>query len=152
MVEFGREDRAGVVATMDAMAAGERGGGWVNLSPAVDPDDVPPSPTFRIFSVRGRIVPLCTWAPPERGRRAPSAASIGVQHGTGTRVVPLLAEVGVAVPDGWRVMQDQPKRGLVIAVPDSVVHDDVLVWLLQAGDALCPLRYDRWRAAVHWLH
>ena len=147
VVEFSFDHRDEVVGFMAGMAAA--GDGWINLLPNVDPDDVPPESTFRVFSVRGPSVPLCTWKPADLTARSAPCVSIGVQHGAGVKVVPKLAEIDVVVPREWRVLQDQPRRGLVIAVPTSEDHDRVLEWLLRAGHALCPLPYEEWRATIY---
>jgi len=146
-VELYPDQRAEVLEAMAQVAAAGRG--WINLSPDVDPKDLPPDPgPFRIFSAFGPPVPLCTWTPPEPRKAAPRAL-VGVQHGRGTRVAQSLAEVGIPVRDGWRVVQDQPKKGLVVAVPAGEDLDEVLRWLLEAGAALCPLPYSKWVAAIY---
>ena len=65
----------------------------------------------------------------------------------------LLADRGVALPEGWRRMQDHPKRGLVLVpTPGSTAEelDAVLAWLLRATAALCPVRRTgEWRAYVY---
>lgn len=149
MIEFDADHPAAVLDAMRDVATRDARG-WINLQPAVDPDDVPSQGgVFRIFSARGPQVPLCTWTPPAAGRRAPPVTSIGVQHGAGARILPLLAEAGIEVPGRWRVLQDQPKKGLVIAVPAEDDHTEVLVWLVAAGEACCPTRHHGWVAAVH---
>ena len=113
--------------------------GWINLQPDVDEDDVPPSGSalFGLFSTRGPVVPLCTWHPGER--------SAGVQHGTGPKVTSR-----IDVPAGWRVVQDHPRRGLVVRVPPDVPNLDVLRWLIQVGSALCPVpAREHWLAELH---
>jgi hypothetical protein len=141
------DDREELVAVMREVDAAGRG--WINLSPDVDPADLPPAPgPFRLFSAVGPPVPLCTWTPPDRRKAAPHAL-IGIQHGRGTRVAGPLAEVGITIPDSWRVVQDQPKKGLVVAVPAGAELDGVLQWLFRAGAALCPLPYSMWVAAIY---
>ena len=151
-LEF-RASRLGeVVAVMESLT--EAHAGWVNFQPAVDVDDLP-SPSgagiFGLFGGKGPDVPLATWLPataPRRGR--PDPPKIGLQHGAGTRAKAKLAELGRPVPDGWIVMQDYVKKGLVIAVPPDVPHADVVTWLLGAARALSnvPITGD-WRAAVY---
>ena len=139
-----REELVAVMAEVDAA-----GRGWINLSPDVDPEDLPPSPgPFQVFSGVGPPVPLCTWTPPDRRKAVPHAL-LGVQHGRGTRVAEALAEVGIPVMEGWRVVQDQPKKGLVVEVPADEDDDEILRWLLRAGAALCPFPYSRWVAAIY---
>jgi hypothetical protein len=62
----------------------------------------------------------------------------------------MLAERGIPLPEGWRRLQDHPKRGLVL-IPTPGASDDeldaVLDWLLRATGALCPVpRTGEWRA------
>ena len=65
----------------------------------------------------------------------------------------LLAERNVAVPLGWRRLQDHPKRGLVLAPTPATTPEEldaVLDWLLRATGALCPVRRTgEWRALVY---
>jgi hypothetical protein len=146
VVEFREEHREAVVDHMARMAAA--GAGWVNLSPGLDVDVPPPARTGlgALFSGRGPIVPLATWAPAQ-GR---DPATIGIQHGQGPKAVQTLGERGVPIPAGWSVTQDHPRRGLVVrpvtgTTPEAL--DEVLAWLLAATRALCPVpRTGEWRA------
>jgi hypothetical protein len=156
VVEFHETRRAPIVARMAAMV--DAGAGWVNFSPGLDVDEPPPDRTAlgSLLASRGPVVPLATWAPPQ-GREP---ASAGIQHAQGPRAVATLAERGVALPAGWRVRQDHPRRGLIV-VPtggsdagaaarspsDESALDEVLDWLLRAAGALCPVRRTgEWRA------
>jgi hypothetical protein len=149
--EFHEDRREPVVEHMVTMASEERG--WLNLSPGLDVD-VEDAPAPRgalgsLFSSRGPTVPLGTWTPAQR--RDP--ATVGIQHGEGPKAVRLLAEWGAPVPEGWRVLQDHPKRGLVLVVPSTTETrelDEVLAWLLRAAGALCSWpRTGEWRALVY---
>ncbi len=137
----------------DVVAAMEAGAGWINFEPAVDVDDVAAagSSTFAIFSGRGPVVPLGTWTPPAaqgRGRRQP--AMLGLQHPAGSKAKPLLAELGHPVPDGWAVVQDHVRKGLVVALPDGVAARDALAWLLRAARLLSTIPLQGgWRAAIY---
>ena len=130
------------------LSMADSGSGWINLSPGLDVD-VPPPPRSALGSLlgsRGPTVPLGTWTPAHR--RDP--ASVGIHHGEGPRAVALLAERGVTLPEGWRRLQDHPKRGLVL-IPTPAISaeqlDEVLDWLLRATGALCPVRRTgEWRA------
>ena len=149
-VEFRSDDVSPVVAFVEELAAD--GAGWINLEPGYDPDDAPPPRSLlgQAFSARGPDVPLCTWVPPQRHRRWTEPATVGVHHGAGRKAVDRLAAAGVDVPTGWRVMQDHPRRGLVLALPDDAAPGDVVAWLVSAGAALCPVPLAGWwRAAVH---
>ncbi len=136
---------------MDAMAAAHKG--WVNFEPSVDPDDLsaPGGGFFGLFSGRGPEVALATWTPPtapRRGRGEP--AMIGLQHGAGRRIKSQLADAGLAVPDGWVVLQDYVKKGLVVALPPDAAHGRVLGWLLAAARATSPVPIGpMWRASVY---
>jgi len=158
-VEFTADDPAAVVAVMELMAAGHEG--WINFEPAVLIDDVPPprSGLGALLSGRGPDVPLATWAPGEsrkgRSRRSghpghTEPPTVGVQHGSGPGARARLAEGGRAVPDGWVVLQDHSKKGLVVAVPPAAPHADVVDWLLGASALLSQVPLTgRWRAAVY---
>ena len=102
---------------------------FINISPGVDEDDVPPRSLLgSIFGARGPDVPLATWTPGE----------IGLQHSAGQRVARTLAERGVPVPEEWYVVNDNPKRGLVVRTYQTPPAE-VLAWLVRAAEAVCPL-------------
>lgn len=144
---FRRDDTGGVVRLMDELAPD---GGWIVLQPAFDADDAAPARGTGLFSGRGPDVPVCSWVPGERTRKGIEHVALGVEHGAGTNAEGRLAEVDVAVPDRWVVLQDNPKRGLVVAVPPHDEHGAVLGWLLDAGTALSAVRLSgEWRAFVH---
>lgn len=150
-VEFERDRPEVVVAAMDALAEG--GKGWVNLEPAVAAEDVARegSGTFALFSGRGPVVPLATWTPGSagrKGRRQP--AMLGLQHPAGSKAKPLLGQRGLAVPEGWLVVQDHVRKGLVVQVPAFVGPAEVLDWVLQAATLLSTVPLlGGWRAAVY---
>jgi hypothetical protein len=104
---------------------------------------------FRIFSARGPAVPLCTWVASDRTRGL-EHVTVGIQHGTGPKAVATLRDAGHPVPAQWHVFSDHSKRGLVVAVPLEAPDDDVLRWLLRAGEALTmvPLT-GSWRAEIY---
>lgn len=151
VIEFQEDERGPVVGRMAAMAA--EGRGWLNVTPGldVDPEDAPAprSGLGSLFSSRGPTIPLGTWMPAQR--RDPS--TVGIQHGEGPKAIDLLAEWGAPVPEGWRVVQDHPKRGLVVATPTTTAVDEldaVLAWLLRAAGALCAWpRTGEWRALCY---
>ena len=148
VVEFARDQPADILSRMATLAT-ERNG-WINLQPeVVDEETAPADGLFGVFSGRGPEVPLCTWTPGELSRRGPKPPSIGVQHRTGPRAVARLAGLGHDVPSNWLVVQDHPRRGLVVLVAPDEAHERVLAWLMDTGEALCPLRVTgRWTASV----
>jgi hypothetical protein len=149
-VEFQPDRVDEVVAAMEAM--GKAGKGWVNLEPAVHVDDVPAeSGIFSLFSGRGPSVPLATWTPGSTSRRGRvEPAMLGLQHPAGSKAKPLLAERGHPVPQGWIVVQDHVRKGLVVSVPADIAPARALAWLLQASELLSTVPLTgRWRAALY---
>lgn len=149
-LEFRVDDSAVVLASMERLA--ERHRGWLNLQPGIREEDAPPPATGLglLFSTTVHEVPVCTWVPGHLGRHGLEPDSVGVQHATGTRVVARLAGLGVPLPEGWRWVQDHPRRGLVVRTPVGTPHAEQLTWLLEAGTVLAtvPLTGD-WRALVY---
>lgn len=113
---------------------------YINLRPGVDVEEVPPASGLgQLFGNRGAAVPLATWTPSE----------IGLQHGAGRRAAPLLADLGVAIPDDWYVASDHPKRGIVIRTYQTPPAES-LRWLVRAATAVCPVPITApWLAEVH---
>ncbi|HAM02611.1 MAG TPA: hypothetical protein DCQ30_10375 [Acidimicrobiaceae bacterium] len=148
--EFRAEDPDMVLTHMARLGDAHRG--WINLQPGIREEDTPPAPTALgfIFSSSRYEVPMCTWVAGREGRHGVEADSLGIQHGSGPRAVRRLAGMELPLPEGWRWVQDNPLRGLVVRTPPGTDHADQLRWLLQAGSALSkvPLTGD-WRALVY---
>lgn len=147
--EFKAGDTAMVLFHMDRLGAEHRG--WINLQPGINEEDAPPAPTALglIFSSSRHEVPLCTWAAGREGRRGVEADSLGVQHGSGPRAVRRLADMDRPLPAGWRWVQDNPLRGLVVRTPPGTAHADQLAWLLDTGAVLSMVTLTgEWRALV----
>jgi hypothetical protein len=149
-VEFQPDRLEEVLATMEDLSTA--GKGWVNFEPAVDAEDVARegSGTFALFSGRGPVVPLGTWTPgstSRKGRQEP--AMIGLQHPAGARAKPLLAQRGHPLPQGWIVVQDHVRKGLVVQVPAEVDARRAVDWLLRAAALLSTVPLVGWRAAVY---
>ena len=129
-ITFTADDPGPAVAAVDAA-------GWINLRP--DLDELPPPPRGwfgNVFSNRGPAAPLATWHPGER--------AAGIEHGIGSKLGDR-----ADVPAGWRVVQDHPRRGLVVQVPTGVDDADVVRWLVDLGERLSPLPTGgRWTAVV----
>lgn len=122
-------------------------GGWVNLDPEVDPDDLRPARGVlgALLSGRGPDVPRATWV--AASEREP--ATIGVQHGSGARARDVLPRYGLALPEGSAIVQDHPRRGLVVHVGDGDLVT-MLEWLLAAATALSAVELTgAWRAEIH---
>ena len=150
IIEFDPERPSSVLERMQAMVEAKHG--WVNFEPIVEEADLPPpqSSMLGIFSARGPAIPLCTWVAPTTTRKRTEPMSIGIQHGIGKKALPHLATLGLTVPDGWRTRGDSPKRGVVIEIPTDAPLEEVLDWLLAAGEGLAvgPVS-GRWRATLH---
>ena len=148
--EFRLDDPGAVLAQMTRLGAAHRG--WVNLQPGISEEDAPPptSAVGLVFSTAVHVVPVCTWVAGRQGRHGLEPDSVGVQHATGPRVLSRLASLGLAMPEGWRWVQDHPRRGLVVLTPVGTPYATQLQWLLDAGVALSgvPLTGD-WRALVY---
>lgn len=145
-IEFRYDDWSRLVARVEGMAAAEKG--WVNLVPEVEADEAtaPRSRLAGLFSAAGPTVPLATWVAPTPGK----PASAGVQHGLGTKAVARLREHGIEVPAGSVVVQDNPRRGLVVRLADGTDAEAVLAWLMEAVDDMCPAQLTgHWLADVH---
>jgi hypothetical protein len=152
LVEFRENDLDQVLTELATLA--ERQAGWVNLAPDVDEgSDAKAGEVkagiFRVFSGVGPAVPHCTWVAPQPKQRPPHA-EIGLLHRSGPKVVRRLEEQGHAVPEGWVVLADHPKRGLVVAIPPGTTHREVLSWLIDAANVVTQVPLPgRWKAAVH---
>ena len=59
-----------------------------------------------------------------------------MQHAAGERVRQRLITAGVGVPEGWRIVQDHPRRGLIVTPSPDTSHHDVLAWTLEAGRSI----------------
>jgi hypothetical protein len=163
LIDFLPDDLSPLLPT--ARKIGRDRNGWINLRPwpLDDGDDdrltefspTPPEAPVGLFA-RWRVVVLAgTWVPGKVGRNGADPASVGLQHPAGRFAVRQLRDAGSPVPDGWRVVSDNARRGLVLSVPDgeggAADHaDEILRWLLDAGAALAPEQITgRWRAEIH---
>ena len=150
-MEFTPPEVAGVAGALSQLR--DAGSGWVNLLPGIDEDAVDPDPPTGLFAFFGNRAPPVTMAtimPAKRDRRDIEGMTVGLMHPTGARAVARLAEVGVALPQGWVVRQDHVRRGLVVGSPVGATEADVIRWCVRAGAALC--RADmtgRWQAVVY---
>ncbi len=148
---FRRDEPERVVDHMREMLRLADGRRWINIRPDLDAGvmaalDRRPS----VFSGRGPRIPTATWVPASlsrRGERSPVRA--GITHSQRHDAKAKLSQSDVVVPDGWRVEQDHPKRGLTFLVPEG---DDPLIavrFLVAASDALSGVIVDdEWVAII----
>jgi len=151
LFEFGVQDSSAVVRAMNELAAAHDG--WVNLHPQVRPEDEPsPRSGLSTLLLAGPVhdVPVCTWVAGKLTRQVVQPDSIGVQHAAGARVLGRLATAGSGLPEGWTLVQDHPRRGLVVLPAPGADKQAVLTWILEAGMVLSVVRLTgQWQAEVH---
>jgi hypothetical protein len=148
-IEFLPDQLGPVLDRMAAVTAA--GSGWINIRPIIDAEHQPPAPgPLAIFGGSIHKVPTATWMPGKLERSGSiSATRIGLQHSGGPRLAAQLRELGLPLPQGWRVVQDHPRRGLVAKLPDGADDAEVLGWLIRAAGTLCAVpSTGRWRAEV----
>ncbi len=132
---FEAVDTAAAEAVVDTVLGPgrvESGERWANLSLEIDPDRYEEDNVlFSVVAARGPSAPLATITAATGGKR-PQAAAVGIQHRAGTKALEQLNEAGVHQPEIWRLVQDHPRRGLVMAVPADAPIAEVTRWLLEA--------------------
>jgi hypothetical protein len=149
-IEFTPPDYEGVGDELAALR--EAGDGWMNLLPGVyDEADInPPAGLFAFFGTRQAPVTMATVMPARLDKRHVEGMSVGIMHPTGGKSIARLAEAGVAVPAGWVVRQDHPRRGLVLRTAPDTGPMDIVTWCVQAGTALCMVDMTgQWQAVVY---
>jgi hypothetical protein len=149
-MEFRPEEPADVLAAMATIADAKDG--WINLLPGVDPDDAPPRPTglSAVLAPRTPGAVMATWAPQTVTRKGPQGATIGLLHPAGRFAARQLASLGVPVPDGWTIRQDNPRRGLIVIARVDAPQQEVLDWIIAAGAAVSTLASTGyWRADIY---
>lgn len=106
---------------------------WCNLEfESLDDDETPAeSALFGFLAARGPANPLATIMAPRTGRR-PQPAQVGIQHRAGTKAAAQLREEALVLPEGARVAQDHPRRGLVLEWPESATVHVLAAWLFPA--------------------
>jgi hypothetical protein len=150
LVEFRVEDHSAVVAAMNQITTAHDG--WVNLHPQVRPEDEPPARSGLTTLLAGPVhdVPVCTWVAGKLTNHGVQRDSVGVQHAAGARVLGRLATAGLTLPEGWALVQDHARRGLVVAPSPGTDDGAILDWLLEAGTILSAVRLSgEWQAEVH---
>jgi hypothetical protein len=128
------------------------GSGWINFEPVIEAVHEPPEPgPFAFLGGSTHKVPVITWMPAKHHEsKAPKSTTVGLQHASGPRVAGRLRDLGFPFPEGWRVTQDHPRRGLVVEVPAHADNQVVVGWLMAAAEAVCQVpSTGRWEASVH---
>lgn len=148
--EFSPTTAGGVLEAMTTIS--EAADGWINLLPGIDEDQEVSAPTG-ITALLAPRVPgalMGTWAPEVVTRRGRQGAKIGLLHTAGRFAARQLASLGLPLPDGWVVRQDNPRRGLIVLASLNAPNKEVLDWMIAAGTALCGLETSgMWRADVY---
>ncbi len=148
--EFVAHDDPELMAQMARVAA--TGTGWINVDPIIEEEHEPPAPgPFAFLGGSTHQVPTVTWMPGKRlANGTTRSTTIGLQHASGPHLAWKLADLGLPLPEGWRVTQDHPRRGLVAMVPADVAPRTVMDWLLGLAAAVCTVpATGRWEASVH---
>ncbi len=125
-------DDTGAAASLFAEVLGVDSS-WCNLEfEGLDDDETPAdSALFGFLAARGPANPLATIMAPSVGRR-PRQAQVGIQHRAGTKAAVQLRDEALVLPEGARVAQDHPRRGLVIEWPESAGVPLLVAWLFPA--------------------
>ena len=103
-----------------------------------------------LFNKPAPLIPLPTSTAPNILRHGIAPSELGIMHGQGSRVVEKMVGTTGQIPTGWRVVQDHPKRGLVVVADPLATPIDVARWLLDALGTLCiPPRTDRFNVLLY---
>ena len=103
-----------------------------------------------LFGSRQLPVTMATLMPARPDRKDREGLTVGLMHPTGAHAAARLADAGVAVPDGWVVRQDHPRRGLLLRCPVGADSAGVIEWCVRAGTELCRAEMTgRWQAVVY---
>ncbi len=148
-LEFLAHDDPELLARMATVQAG--GTGWINVEPVIEEQHEPPPPgPFAFLGGSTHKIPVVTWMPGRTQAGGPKPTTVGLQHASGPRLAWRLRDLGHPVPEGWRVTQDHPRRGMVATVPATADNRAVIDWLLRAAAAVCQVpSTGRWLASIH---
>lgn len=165
LLRFRPDGSVELVRCIDELRAARNG--WINFRPYVkeidgDPDDVDGTNEYRrprgsALGIGGYLLkpapptPECTWVPGEDHRRKGRLPdSLGLQHPSGNKAGPALVAAGATLPAGWRVIADNARRGLVLAIPTDADTAEAVHWLLRAAQIVTPFQLSPdWVAEVH---
>lgn len=123
------DDTASIAALIRDVLAAE--GSWCNIvsEPVDDDSTADESPLFGFLAARGPANPLGTVMAAPSGKGS-GVAHIGIQHRAGTKAAAQLREASLTLPEGARVAQDHPRRGLVVEWPSTHDAASLGAWLL----------------------
>lgn len=149
VIEFDAVTPAEVVTWMLRLDGDHQG--WINIQPGVPDRVLERSPTpLSLFHRRPRELTLATWAAGALRRGGPVGPTVGILHGRPDRMRTILSTAGLAVPPGWKVLSDRVASGFVARLPAGADPAEVVVWLMQAVEAVSPVPVlQTWRAVVH---
>jgi hypothetical protein len=149
-LEFVAQNDPELLSSMNSVELGRTG--WINIEPVIEEENLPPEPgPFAFLGGSTHKVPTITWMPGKLGSNGTAKpTTVGLQHAAGPRIAWKLRDVGLPLPEGWRISQDHPRRGLVALVPADADNEAVIDWLLRAATFACTVpTTGRWRASVH---
>jgi len=127
---FDSESLRHAIAVVDAVLL--KNDAWCNLEfESLDDSADSGQSLFGFLAARGPANPLATIMGPSAGRSS-RPVEVGIQHQAGVKAARQLVEAGIELLDGGRVIQDHPRRGLVVRCPDSVTADAIVSWLFPA--------------------
>ena len=115
---------------------------WFNIEPDVDERSIHTGSIFwKAFSSRGPRIPQFTWtsATDRKGNYQPS--EIGLTHPTGIAVLERIKSFQINIPDEWRLIQDHPKRGIVIQLPATYVSEEVVMFATSVIPVVSPFEF-----------
>ena len=115
---------------------------WFNIEPDVDQRSVHTGSIFwKAFSSRGPRIPQFTWtsATDRKGNFQPS--EIGLTHPTGIAVLERIQSFQINVPNGWQLIQDHPKRGIVFQLPKTYDPEEVVVFATSVIPVVSPFEF-----------
>ena len=148
-IRFTRGDAGEVLEAMVELADRADGRSWVNVRADVEQRPERGSAVTELFVARGPAIPVGTWVPGRRRKGTVEPTSVGLQHAAGRKAVDQLGDLGVPVPESWKVEQDNAKRGLTFVVPAGEEPAVALRFMVNAATALSDVWLeDAWVALV----
>lgn len=135
-------DRSAVIRLLDDV--GSTPGSWCNLSfQELEDAAHEESPLFGFLAARGPANSLATIM----RESADSPLSVGIQHRAGVKAAAQLREADLGVPEGARVRQDHPRRGLVVEWPQDAGTEALADWLFAS---MRFLNRGRFSETINW--